>query len=313
MNRFLVAILCFLWIPITWAENPSGYEPFDALECKEFTGALTPVADRAYLYCKDVNGVTKIFFKDSAGNDFTFPGETGSYTMTSSIDMSAAKVELPNSAIPPSTDCDEAGEVGRIYLDTDAPSGQWLYACEGVSGWKLQGDGGGARGGDSITVNASDATDPDFQNGTGINWSLTGGNVIKAAPSCIVVGASDNAGRTASHYFGVPGGAGATSSTILNSAPMPFAGTAKTLYASVNTAPGGTASWTVTVTKNSSTTVLGGSAADDCVISGTGTSCNDVSDSFTFAAGDRLGCQFIEGGAASGTGTSGCSFCVIPD
>src|SRR3990167_9696837 len=37
----------------------------------------------------------------------------------------------------------------------------------------------GASGGDSITVNSSAATDPDFLNGD-IDWTLTGGNSITA-------------------------------------------------------------------------------------------------------------------------------------
>ncbi len=61
-------------------------------------------------------------------------------------DFSAGQLELPNSTAPISTDCDEAAEAGRIHVDTDATSGQQLFACEGLAGWVLQGDGGGGSG-----------------------------------------------------------------------------------------------------------------------------------------------------------------------
>ena len=56
---------------------------------------------------------------------------------------------LPNSATLPTTDCDEAGEAGRIYIDNDATSGSQLYICEGASGWVLSSGGGGS--GSSVT------------------------------------------------------------------------------------------------------------------------------------------------------------------
>lgn len=69
---------------------------------------------------------------------------------------------LPNSATPPTTDCDAAGEAGRIYYDTDATSQKRIYACEGVTGWKLQGDGdsGGAPAWGTITGTLSSQTIP---------------------------------------------------------------------------------------------------------------------------------------------------------
>ena len=44
-------------------------------------------------------------------------------------------------------------------------------------------DEGGVGGGDSITVNSSAATDPDFANGD-VDWTLTGGNSITATVAC---------------------------------------------------------------------------------------------------------------------------------
>ena len=46
--------------------------------------------------------------------------------------------------IPHSTTLPTTCEVGAIYQDTDATSGQQIYACESVNTWVLQGDGGGS-------------------------------------------------------------------------------------------------------------------------------------------------------------------------
>ena len=48
-----------------------------------------------------------------------------------------AKLLLPSSTTLPTTDCDAAGEAGRIYVDTDAATGAQLYVCEGAAGWVL--------------------------------------------------------------------------------------------------------------------------------------------------------------------------------
>jgi hypothetical protein len=71
-------------------------------------------------------------------------------------------LQIPNSSTPPSTECDQASETGRIYLDSDAPTGQQFYACEGTAGWVLQGDGGsaGGGGGSGMTVTVSSAPSP---------------------------------------------------------------------------------------------------------------------------------------------------------
>lgn len=40
-----------------------------------------------------------------------------------------------------SADCDHADEAGRVFVDTDAATGQQWYVCEGVAGWVVQGGG----------------------------------------------------------------------------------------------------------------------------------------------------------------------------
>lgn len=49
------------------------------------------------------------------------------------------KLLLPNSNTPPSGDCDDAAEAGRLYWDSDAATGVHLYGCEGAGGWVQQG------------------------------------------------------------------------------------------------------------------------------------------------------------------------------
>lgn len=64
---------------------------------------------------------------------------TGTKTLTAKLDAGGGTVEIPNSITLPGT-C----VVGEIYMDTDATSGQRIYACESTNTWALQGDGGGA-------------------------------------------------------------------------------------------------------------------------------------------------------------------------
>lgn len=54
-------------------------------------------------------------------------------------DLGGAISELPNATARTATDCDVAGEAGRVTIDTDAASGQQLYTCEGATGWVRQG------------------------------------------------------------------------------------------------------------------------------------------------------------------------------
>jgi len=71
----------------------------------------------------------------------TAPTLTGATVSTS--------LNIPNSTTLPAT-C----SVGDIYMDTDATSGQRLYACQSANTWALQGDGGGGGGSAAGGANA---------------------------------------------------------------------------------------------------------------------------------------------------------------
>jgi hypothetical protein len=71
-----------------------------------------------------------------AANDIVV---TGDWAFTAAI------LELPNSATLPGT-CD----VGDMYMDTDATTGQRFYLCESANAWVVQGDGGSS--GDRVAV-----------------------------------------------------------------------------------------------------------------------------------------------------------------
>lgn len=72
---------------------------------------------------------------------FSF-GADGGLTAVGASDLSGGNLELPNGTASVAGDCDAAGEAGRIWIDTDATTGQQVYVCEGVAGWVQQGGGG---------------------------------------------------------------------------------------------------------------------------------------------------------------------------
>jgi hypothetical protein len=79
-------------------------------------------------------------------------------TFTGDYDFGGGTLQLPNSTTLPVT-C----EVGDIYFDTDATSGQRVYGCESADTWALQGDGGDAALlTDGGTVTYLTATTDDF-------------------------------------------------------------------------------------------------------------------------------------------------------
>lgn len=94
-----------------------------------------------------VNAITKPMLENAA---FT-PTLAGAWYFT-------GKFSLPHSTALPSADCDAAGETGRVYQDTDAPTGQQFYLCESV-GWVLQGGGGGGGPSDRLTSVTASAGD----------------------------------------------------------------------------------------------------------------------------------------------------------
>lgn len=65
-------------------------------------------------------------------------------SLPSTVTLTSKALILPNSITLPAT-C----SVGQIYMDTDATSGQRLYACQAANTWALQGDGG-AGGGSAV-------------------------------------------------------------------------------------------------------------------------------------------------------------------
>lgn len=70
------------------------------------------------------------------------------------------------------SDCTTAADAAKVFIDTDATSGQQVYACEGLAGWKLQGDGGAGGGA---------PTDADYLVGT-TNGSLSAEIVVGTSP-----------------------------------------------------------------------------------------------------------------------------------
>lgn len=63
-------------------------------------------------------------------------------TATGLFDFGGADLEIPNGTSLPGT-C----TVGQLFMDTDATTGQRLYACQAINTWNLQGDGDSGGGG----------------------------------------------------------------------------------------------------------------------------------------------------------------------
>lgn len=62
-------------------------------------------------------------------------------TLTGTYDVGGGVLEVPNGTSLPGT-C----SVGQVFMDTDATSGQRIYACESSNTWVLQGGGGSGNG-----------------------------------------------------------------------------------------------------------------------------------------------------------------------
>ncbi len=72
---------------------------------------------------------------------------TGTKTMTAKLDLGGGTLEVPNSVTLPAT-C----VLGELYLDTNATTGEQLFACTATDTWTLQGDGdSGAGSGDIMS------------------------------------------------------------------------------------------------------------------------------------------------------------------
>lgn len=94
--------------------------------------------------------------------------ESMNFVSTGGWDHGGGTLEVPNSTSLPGT-C----TVGQVYMDTDATTGQRIYACESANTWALQGDGGGAGGGAPTTV--------DYLVGTA-DGTLSGEIVVGTSP-----------------------------------------------------------------------------------------------------------------------------------
>ncbi|MGB4107786.1 MAG: hypothetical protein WBK55_08330 [Alphaproteobacteria bacterium] len=96
-----------------------------------------PKADTADdLTCTDCIGATEIADSYLLNN-----GDVASGT----YDYGGATLEIPNGNSLPGT-C----VVGDLFMDTDATTGQRLYACQSSNTWALQGDGGGGGGSSEV-------------------------------------------------------------------------------------------------------------------------------------------------------------------
>lgn len=106
---------------------------------------------------------------EAADTDITKKNETE--VITGDWDFGGGGIEIENGTTPP------ACTVGQIYLDTDATSGQQLYACEGGT-FVLQGDGGGSETNSLETV-MTGVLDDEVAVGTSADTGT-----YKALPSC---------------------------------------------------------------------------------------------------------------------------------
>ena len=165
--------------------------------------------------------------------------------------------------------------------------------------------GAAASGSNSDLTSLSGLTTP-LSIGQGGTGASTAGGARANLINCMPVGGSDNTSHTATFQVSTFG-EGTTTGRSDRLWPVPVAGTISTLRAYVDTAPGTVGdSWTVAVQKNDVATSL------SCSISGSATTCSG-SGSISFAAGDRLGVQFTEGGSAAGTAGAAWSACFVPD
>lgn len=130
-------------------------------------GASTPDDITATVACTGCIDATDMA-ADSVGESELI--ESMNFVATGGWDHGGGTLEVPNSTSLPGT-C----TVGQIYMDTDATSGQRIYACQATNTWALQGDGGGGGSGDITAVGSmttgdafADATADDDWLGLGV-------------------------------------------------------------------------------------------------------------------------------------------------
>lgn len=157
-------------------------------------------------------------------------------TLTGTYDIGGGVLEVPNSTSLPGT-C----TVGQIFMDTDATSGQRIYACESANTWVLQGGGGAAVGytlmfyGNTQSA-PTDATTYYFGNAPGapIDTNATWYRVyvpktgtIKAVYGNLHTGGASGTGESNSIYVRINNTTDLTVTTSLasNSVSNPFSAT----------------------------------------------------------------------------------------
>lgn len=137
------------------------------------------------------NFETLLVAADTTASDktITLPNETGTVCTTGSIcsgtvqyqaGLAGGDVTTSSGGAAATIGADKVLESMLKVVDTPADEECLTYeATGGDFEWQACGSGAG----DSITVNTSAATDPDFANGD-IDWTLTGGNSITATVAC---------------------------------------------------------------------------------------------------------------------------------
>lgn len=92
---------------------------------------------------------------------------------------------------------------------------------------------------------------------------------------------------TVTNYLSIVGSPTFSTTENISSFVLPVAGLIDHMYMQSNVAPGGSASYTFTVEKN------GADAAVTCTVSAAATTCNDLSNSVAFAAGDTVSIKSV--------------------
>ena len=135
------------------------------------------------------------------------------------------------------------------------------------------------------------------------SWAAGGGG--GATTSQLLSGATTLSNST-THYYAIPGSSTNTDENAVKNIRFPFAGTISNFYAKCQTAPGSGKSWVITVRKNSVDTSM------TATITGTATTAQDASNSFTVAEGDYVSVRWTASGSPTGTTSAGMSMKFVP-
>ena len=118
-------------------------------------------------------------------------GTSGGFARATGADLAPNTLNIPHSTTLPAT-CN----VGDQYMDTDAASGQRIYACESANTWALQGDGGGGgSGGNFDSIGSGTNTSATMTCGAGCQMVPASTGVVAATavrPSITTVNAGNS-------------------------------------------------------------------------------------------------------------------------